>query len=148
MPDHPLLLATDGRWPLDPDGAMTAHALQAATMDSVTVLRVPNDATAYRFVPAGKGLVVIVACEKEVPVAPPAGWGHPVCWHVAGDGCLTGWNGGTTTDSMAGFVAETTGPTSAPPVMSGPRGWIALPLLTLALFLVAGKMLLRRWADR
>jgi len=145
LPDHPLLLVTDSRWPLDADGAMVAHTLQAAALDRVTALRVPDDATAYRFVPPGDGLVVIVADEKTVPVAPPAGWKHPVCWHVA-DGCLTGWNGGTQTESIATFVSAATSSVPSIPQTASTYTWLLLPAALV--LLVVGRSMLRRWLVR
>lgn len=144
MPAQTLLLVTDARWPLDADGAMIAHNLQAATRAQVTILRVPDDATAYRFVPAGEGLVVVIADKRAVPVGPPVGWKHPVCWHVSG-GCSAGWNGGGATDSISSFVSRATA--SPLPVDATNSPGFALASTVLLVALAAAWRILRRGRD-
>ncbi len=90
MPEHPLLLVTDGRWPLDADGARVARELELATGTPVSIRRVPDGHDAYRLISSGDAVVVLVATAGDA-AQPPVGWTRPVCWHVT-EGCAAVWN--------------------------------------------------------
>lgn len=140
MPERPLLLVTDGRWPLDADGARVARELELATGAPVSILRVPDGHDAYRLISDDDAAVIVVATAGEA-AQPPVGWTRPVCWHVA-EGCAAAWNiRVNATSSISEFVAAT-GPTAwseagwACPVC-GVCGVTALGLLALLLLIAA-----------
>lgn len=138
MPDAPLLLVVDPRWPLDADAGRAARELETAAGTPITTLRVPTGGQVYDLPPPGDGVVVVVGEHHAAVAVPPKTWSRPVCWYVEGS-CTRAWLGGreVTTTSLSEFVTSSHRPES-----SSPWPWAALVTgggcSVLAVVLLAG----------